>query len=303
MAEYVPQAQSVFKLVTPDKGNSTLAVPSRKQPKKKSKSGSSIIIITDGPKEKTKAPKAPPRDERLVARKLFDLYGSTLLACSSIEEVRGWLIDGYQRFLQKALKGSDRLRQSDTTKTRIHQLLEDPRATSVFTMNHLRIVLETFDRLHRDLFEAISSDLEHGVALVTIISGDGGTSLDHPVVELRHSQDRARLTLKALGPNYFGMTELAFFNSHSHPLGGQHLQRHKHAIVWGPKLTQASAVVKRHRSRFTPNLTNAEIIDVTPLIDTGEVNMARMAAYLLKAPPACGGAVPRARARAASNGI
>lgn len=285
MAKYVTQARTMFELVKPDKGNSKRAKPPSTKPKKKSEDrGSSIIIIADGPRKKTKGLRAPPSDERSVAHKLFDFYGSTLLACASIEEVRAWLTDGYQRFLEKALKGSDRLRQSDITRSRIHQLLEDPQATSAFTMNHLKIVLEAFDRLRRDLFEAINSDPEHGAALVTIISGDGGTSLDHPIIDLHGSQVRAKKTLKALGPNVFGMTELAFFNSHTHALGGRHLQRHEHAIIWGPRVAQASAIVKRHMSRFSANLTNAEVIDVRPLIDTGEVNIARMAAYLLKAP-------------------
>ncbi len=90
--------------------------------------------------------------------------------------------------------------------------------------------------------------------------------------------------INTMSPNFFGVTELALFNSHSHPDGGQLVQRHEHALIFGAGvLAKARAVAARHMSHFEPNATGAAQIDVRK-VEPAEINLARMSAYLFKAP-------------------
>ena len=87
-----------------------------------------------------------------------------------------------------------------------------------------------------------------------------------------------------MAPNHFGVTELALFNSHPHPNGGQVVQVHGHAFIWGVNiLSKAQKVAVTHKGKFAPNITDAPPIDVRR-VRTDAVNIARVCAYLFKPP-------------------
>lgn len=270
-----------------------LGPPSQKK-KQKPLSKASILIASSRARKAQKVKSTrqiamPANAEKkatalTTGEKLRNLYGETLLGCKTVEEVRTWLSNTYSVFNRKALAGGGRRKQTDQTRADITRLMTDHSASSIFHMANGRMVLETFDRLHVKLHRAVATDPPKEAALVTVISGDGGTSLDHPMIGLHHAQKRLRAMLNSMKVDWFAISELAFFNSHTHPGGGQHLQMHEHAIIWGENLSMVQAAAKRHLSKFTPNITDADIVDIKPLYGIDEVNIARMAAYLLKAP-------------------
>ena len=205
--------------------------------------------------------------------------------CFSLEEVETWLTDGQAAFKTKAHRAYERRKLTHETRCRIDTLLNEAGATSVFTISNDRLTLKAWDLLRNQLIGFASADPELEFALITFICGKGGTSLDRPDIELRLSQERVKRTLRAMAPNWFGMTELGFFNSITHPTGGRHLQRHEHALIWGPSaIAQAKTVALRHEHFYQPNITDARRIDVTPVHDKTDLNLARLSAYLLKSP-------------------
>ena len=212
-------------------------------------------------------------------------FGDTLPATNSVEEVRQWLIDQQAAFNGKVSRGLESRVVSSGTRSGAEAILNESGATSVFTLTNDHLMLEAFDILQRQLHGFIGAMPDVELAFVTIISGDGGTSLNRPIIALSESQARVRGTLAKMAPNYFAMTELGFFNSITHVNGGRHLQRHEHALVWGPGVVQkAREFAIKHSRLYTPNVTGADVIDVQRAWDTTEVNLARLAGYILKAP-------------------
>ena len=70
-----------------------------------------------------------------------------------------------------------------------------------------------------------------------------------------------------------------------HTTGGRHLQAHTHAIVWEPGAhAKASEIAGKYESSLIPNATEADRIRVVEAWDNSDVNLARLLAYLLKAP-------------------
>lgn len=109
--------------------------------------------------------------------------------------------------------------------------------------------------------------------------------MDRPVIEVRQSRKLVDDIMRKLAPHWFGAMELAFFTTIQHPDGGLHLQRHEHAAAWGPNfIADAERLAASHAEKLMPNVTNADRIDVTRWQGKSDVDLARLAAYLLKAP-------------------
>jgi hypothetical protein len=221
---------------------------------------------------------------RVIFTPKQQLYRDSLWKCTSVDAVKAWLIKGHKKFTRKALAAIKRRKIDGSARSMLEDLLGNPVATSTVIMTNQRLVTDAFLRLHNELVAITQADPEIQFGFVTFISGDGGTSLNRPVIELFESQKRVQSTLRAMSPNFIGVTELAFFNSHSHPDGGSHVQRHEHALIFGKDISGAAEVAARHTSKYTANITDAEIIVVRALVDSSDVNLARIAAYLLKAP-------------------
>ena len=212
-------------------------------------------------------------------------YGDTLFSCSTVEEVRDWFIGQQADFNEKVDRGFARRRLSDETRTKADKILNQPGATPIFMIGNDRLALEAFEKLRDHLTAYVSTNPENEVALITFIDGRGGTSLDRPVIEVRNSRKLVDDIMRKLVPHWLGVMELAFFTTIQHPDGGLHLQRHEHAAAWGPNfIADARRLAVAHVEKLTPNVTNADRIDITPWQGKSEVDLARLAAYLLKAP-------------------
>lgn len=212
-------------------------------------------------------------------------YGDTLDKCLIVDEVREWFLRQQASFNEKVAKGFGWRRLLDETRAKAEAILNGVGTIPAYTLSNDRLGLEAFERLRHHLTAYVSADPANEVALVTFISGDGGTSLDRPVIEVRKSRKLVNDTMRKMAPHWFGLTDLAFFWTIQHPDGGLHLQRHEHVVAWGPGfIGKAQGVATKQSARFTANVTNAPIIKVVRAWDASEVNLARLAAYLLKAP-------------------
>lgn len=81
--------------------------------------------------------------------------------------------------------------------------------------------------------------------------------------------------------------------------GGQIIQRHDHALVFGEGVIEkAKLIAAKHAGRFKPSFTGAKVIDVKK-VTPDPVNIARMCAYLLKPPYRCKNWCPPTGDRAA----
>ncbi|OBX19605.1 hypothetical protein A9995_07645 [Erythrobacter sp. QSSC1-22B] len=219
----------------------------------------------------------------------------SLWDCETVEAPRIWLERGYQRFNYKELKGIERRTLPDDTRGKVDKLLFDPSATSALMMANTDLMLMAFDLL-ADYFQAMAiADPEMKFALVTIIDGEDGTSLDRPTIKLGTSQSKAGKTLKSLAPEggYFAVTESSFFNSKRHETGGRFVQPHTHAVLFTRDVSKFAKVTAKHTLRYSSNITDAEPIVIKP-VASNPANLARMAAYVLKAPyKACNWCPPK----------
>lgn len=210
-------------------------------------------------------------------------FGHTLPGCQTGPEVKAWLAATHQGFGKKALKAVARRNIPDQSRIVLEGLLSKPEATSSGIMTSPRLVTDLFDHLRNALVDLSLSDPPIEMALVTLIAGDCETSSDRPVVEHYASRKRAKSTLRAMSPNYIGITELAMFNTIRHPDGGYMCNHHDHAIIFG-NIQRATYAANKQRKKYPPNTTGAMPIHVKPIRDVSEENLARVAAYLLKAP-------------------
>ena len=154
-----------------------------------------------------------------------------------------------------------------------------------FIMSNDHLALEAFEKLRQHLVSYVSAGPGNEVALITFISGDGGTSMDRPVIDVHRPRKQVNAIMRKMAPHWIGVTDLAFFWTIQHPEGGLHLQRHEHVIAWGPDfIEKAQRMAGNHSTKFTPNVTDLPRIKVVRGWDTSEVNLARLAAYLLKPP-------------------
>lgn len=212
-----------------------------------------------------------------------DYAVKSLHACSTVEEVGGEHTKWGRRFNDKVLKAIKKRKISDDSRLKIEALL-DGTATSSPILTNNKVLEEAWQHVHRQLVAMTKDDPEIEFAMVTFISGDGGTSANAPVIELYHSREAVLRVLRSMALNFIGMSELAMFKSHRHPDGGRYLQRHEHVLIYGKGVVaKAEQVAQRRMSDFPPNITDAPQIDVRRVKGT-EVNLARVCAYLFKSP-------------------
>ena len=219
--------------------------------------------------------------------------GQGLPDCETVEDVRDWLGCGYDKFHEKVVTGSQQFRLSEETRDKSLALLLDPAATNIFTLNDRDLMLRAFDIILPEFIGYVQADPHNEVVSVAFICGSGGSSLDRPDIPLAASQAQVRKILSKMGRHWFAMTECAFFNSRRHATGGRHLQEHTHSLLWGPGThAKADEIAKRWESSLTPNVTEADRIRVVKAWDNTDVNLARLMAYLLKAPSVAMNYVP-----------
>ena len=212
-------------------------------------------------------------------------YGASLKTCTTVDDVRDWFIQQQVSFNEKVARGFGWRRLLDDTRSKAEAILNGVGATHAFMIGNDRLALEAFEKLRGHLTGYVSADPANEVALFTFISGDGGTSMDRPVIEVRKSRKLVNKTMRKMVPHWFGLIDLAFFWTIQHPDGGLHLQRHEHVVGWGTDvIVKAKQIAQLQSAKFMPNITNLPIIKVVSGWDCSEVNLARLAAYLLKAP-------------------
>lgn len=210
-----------------------------------------------------------------------------LWGCDTLEKIEAHHAKWFKTFNSKALKAL-RKRVTPENRAMVEALLSRAGATSIPLLTSESICRESYKILHQGLVGVLNANANFEFALVTFISGDGGTSHFKTDIDLAKSQKRVVSTLRAMADHFFGIAELALFNSHGHPSGGQMVQRHEHACIWGPPGTveKAASVAAKHTSRFQPNFSGAPVIDVRR-VAANELNLARVAAYLFKPPYKC----------------
>lgn len=245
-------------------------------------------IITHPPKPRKRPRKAKPRLHIPPLSKFersddwMTGYPGPLHKASSTKRVKVWFRKNDKAFQKKAAKGIGRRKVPDDLRAIYDALLTKPGALSIPTISNRDVRGDGSGQLARELTPMVHNDPETEVALVTLVCGTGATSHFRPEIELALSQEKVQRTLRKMAPNYFGITELAVFNSMRHEDGGRVIQRHEHALIWGKNiLQQANRISIEHAALFKPNLTEARIIDVKE-VARDDLNLTRMAAYLFK---------------------
>jgi hypothetical protein len=205
----------------------------------------------------------------------------------SNEAIDALVSEWFKKFNSKARRAL-RKRVSTDNRAIVEALLLQPGPTSVPMLTLERICVESAHLFRDALVGIANTNPEYEFGLVTFISGDGGTSHFRTEIDLYSPRKRVDATLRAMAPHYFCIIELALFSSQGHPNGGQMLQRHEHALIWGPPgtLARAQQVAVNHAPRYTPNFSDAPVIDIRK-VAPDPVNLARMAAYFFKPPYKC----------------
>lgn len=235
----------------------------------------------------TEKPKRKKRKKKKKG-KTGPVYGHSLKSCKTPEEVESWLLTGNTTFQELALKSALRKKLPSDQWDALDALVKVPGATSDPILLDPGIQLSAYQQLHESLV-AVShiSDNKIEFAFVTIIDGRFETSDHNTELDFYDLQALARRILSKMAPNYFGVIELALFNSHKHQSGGRLVSPHGHAIIWGEDvLAKACAIASQFQSKITPNTTGAKPV-VVEWVDPDPVNLARMAAYLFKSPDKC----------------
>lgn len=152
-------------------------------------------------------------------------------------------------------------------------------------MGSIDLILHAHNLLVEYLHALAEADPDMKFALVTIIDGEDETSMDRPRIKLRKLQIKAGKTLKLLAPDggYFAATECGFFNSTRHEDGGRHVSTHTHALAFTRDISKFARVAPKQALKYSTNITGAKAIVIKP-VATDKENLARVAAYLLKAP-------------------
>lgn len=214
-------------------------------------------------------------------------YLDSLPRCKTVEEVEAWLLNGNATFQELALKSALRKKLPPDLIGGLDALVTSKGTTSEPILLDPGIQLSAFHKLHESFVAVshVSDDIEFG--LITIIEGQFETSHQDTKLHIYDLQTSARRILSKMAPNYFGIVELALFNSPKHPSGGRLVSPHVHAIIWGVDvLAKARAEAKKLNKTITPNATGADQVDVKR-VDRDTVNLARMAAYLVKSQDKC----------------
>ncbi len=244
-----------------------------------------VTSTTAGKKPKAKKKKAAAHQSK--KRQTTPTFKESLRLCKTVEEVEGWLLAGNVTFQELALKSALRKKLSTDLMDGLDALATSKGTTSDPILLDPGIQLSAFRQLHESLVAVSHVSEEIEFALITIIEGQFETSDHHTKLQLFDLQTSARRMLSKMAPNYFGIVELALFNSPKHPSGGRLVSPHVHAIIWGVDvLAKARAEAKKLNKTITPNATGADPVDVKR-VDPDPVNLARMAAYLVKSQDKC----------------
>jgi len=232
----------------------------------------SVKIIRAAP---TMGPKNAPEPTDRAVRRLW--------RCKTIDEVKAEHALWAEMTKAKCLKAIERRKLPDEMRSKICAIL-DGTATDRALLTTNKVLALAFESSCRAIWAATKDDHDMEFALVTFIPGDGGTSLNAPVMHTVRSDDPFLKVLRSMSKDFIGAREWAMFNSHGHPDGGRHLQGHEHALLWGHGVVaKAQEVAQRRLKDFAPNITGAPQINVRR-VQGDEVNIARMCAYLFKSP-------------------
>lgn len=244
-------------------------------------------VTADAQKPKKKKKKKQNAAQESNKRQTTLTYMDSLPLCKTLAEVEGWLHNNIATFQDLALKSAFRKKLPSDQLGDLVTLVTSPGATSEPTLLDSGIQLSAFHQLHESLVAVshVSDQIEFG--LVTNLDGKFETSHHNTILELNSIKESSRRILSKMAPNYFGTVELALFNSHKHPTGGRMVSPHGHAIIWGVDvLAKARSTAEALNKTITPNSTGAKPV-VVERVDPDPVNLARVAAYLVKSPDKC----------------
>ena len=247
-----------------------------------------VADLTVAEEDAKKKKKNKGKNRKKKNLKTAPTYKDALPLCKTVEEVEGWLLEGNATFQELAFKSALRKKLPSDLLNGLDMLLTLQGATSESTLLDPGIQLSAFRQLHESLV-AVSgiSGNEVEFAKVTIIDGQFATSHHDTQLELYGIKESSRRILSKMSPNYFGIVEVALFNSHKHPSGGRLVSPHVHAIIWGTDvLAKAQDLAQTLNATITPNATGAKPV-VVKRVDPDAVNLARVAAYLVKSQDKC----------------
>lgn len=238
--------------------------------------------------KKKKGKAAKGKKVKPEIRQSGSTYLDCLNHCDTIEKVECWLFEGNSTLQRLALKSTKRKELPSDLRDRLDHLIISKGATSDPILLDHSIQHIAFQQLHENLV-SVSQLNGDGVefAFVTIIDGKYETSSYGTMLDLQQMKESGRRILQKMSPNFFAVIELAIFNSPKHPSEGRLISPHIHAIIWGEdvisKARSAAATLQR---TITSNATGAAPI-VVRTVEPDPVNLARMAAYLVKSPDKC----------------
>lgn len=157
-------------------------------------------------------------------------------------------------------------------------------ATVEPTLLSLQVGNDCRNHVYRSWLAMVEADPTLEMVMVTVVTGDGVTSSNMPVLDVAQEIAMARKVGKAISPDYIGIVEPVMFNSTTALGGGRAIQNHSHTFYIGPDVVaKARAAVKKHMKSLPENFTGAPQIDVKA-VSTEPINLERMAAYMFKAP-------------------
>ncbi|WP_423141090.1 hypothetical protein ACOYW6_09540 [Parablastomonas sp. CN1-191] len=208
----------------------------------------------------------------------------SLWACKTAKAIKRRMAKSDKSFRSKAMRAIERRSISEETRQLIEAILKGDMVTSAPIMTSSQVVREARSFLAKKLIEIAASDPEIEMGMVTIISGDHATSVNRPFIDIANAQAQMGRTLNAMSKDYFAVEEWSLFNSHTHSDGGQLIQGHCHALIFGRGiLAKASQVGAKHSALHSSNVTDADPI-VIRRVRTDPVNIRRAASYLVKYP-------------------
>lgn len=207
--------------------------------------------------------------------------------CSSQEKIDKRRSAWNRIFSNKCKKAIDWRVFPDDKRGVANALFEGTSITSTPVMTDRAVLDQLYETVARELIAYFAANPDHECCFVTTISGDDATAYHKPVIPLFDFKQRVTSTLRAIGPNFIGGLELALFNSHTHPDGGQLIQGHGHFLCFGEGVTaKARAIAVKHGPRYASNATGAKPI-VVRTVSIDALNLTRMCAYLFKPPYNC----------------
>lgn len=243
---------------------------------------------TDAPVIKSNSKKKKGKKAKLEKVRTDLTHLDCLKLCTTVEEVEEWLLTGNSTFQSLALKSAARKKLPAELRELFEHLIMSKGATSDPIQLDPGVQLSAFHQL-RENFVSVSelNGDEVEFAKVTIIEGRYATSSHNMVLDLPHMKESGRRTLQKMSPNFIATIELALFNSPKHPSGGRLISPHIHAIIWGEDvIAKARSAAASLQRTITPNATDATPI-VVRSVNPDPVNLACMAAYLVKSPDKC----------------